>query len=89
MSDYLRESIDTFNKGLNVAIGYATAQASIIEKLEAQVEQLQYALSQAKEWIARLERFQAMVGDYHLAAFIDAWDKVETGHKTALEREEE
>ena len=91
MKDYLRETIDIMNKvyGATATDAYSKAQVSIIEKLKAQVEQLQYALSEAKEWIVRLERFQTMVGDYHLKAFIDAWDKVETGHKTTLEREEE
>ena len=55
----------------------------------AEVERLREEAKEVKEWVVRLERFQTMVGDYHLKAFIDAWDKVETGHKTTLEREEE
>lgn len=57
--------------------------------LLAEVEELRNKLEVANKWITRLERFQTMVGDYHLKAFIDAWDKEETGHKTLLEREEE
>jgi len=58
-------------------------------KLLAEVKRLREEAKEVKEWVVRLERFQTMVGDYHLKAFIDAWDKVETGHKTTLEREEE
>ena len=60
-----------------------------IKDLLAEVEELRTKLEVANKWITRLERFQTMVGDYHLKAFIDAWDKEETGHKTLSEREEE
>ena len=57
--------------------------------LQKENEKLKSEIKELLEWIAKLQRFQTMVGDYHLEAFIDAWDKVETGHKTKLECEEE
>jgi hypothetical protein len=60
-----------------------------VEELRIMTENYKVRLEVAHKWIARLERFQTMVGDYHLKAFIDAWDKEETGHKTLSEREEE
>tara|TARA_R110000824_G_scaffold1272_1_gene6657 strand:+ start:435 stop:764 length:330 start_codon:yes stop_codon:yes gene_type:complete len=73
-------------KEVNEADAQLIADAPL---LLAEVEELRNALKVANKWIARLERFQTMVGDYHLTAFIDAWDKEETGHKTLSESEEE
>jgi len=70
MKDYLRETIDIMNKvyGATATDAYSKAQASIIEKLKAQVEQLRECLF----WCLDLHRFGHEIKDedwdfiYHL-----------------------
>ena len=73
MKDYLRETIDMMNKayisGATATDAYSKAQASIIEKLKAQVEKLQ----KRNEWLEEVVGLAVEFDHIHLDE--EGWPK--------------